>query len=96
LAKREGVSVVTEFGGHGIGRKMHSEPHISHVGSRGSGPRLKTGMALTVEPMVNLGGPAVRFLDDDWTVVTADGSLSAQWEHTVLVTPDGYEIITLP
>jgi methionyl aminopeptidase len=96
LAKREGVSVVTELGGHGIGRKMHGDPHISHVGRRGTGHRLKTGMALTVEPMLNLGRPGVRFLDDDWTVVTADGSLSAQWEHTVVVTPDGHEIMTLP
>jgi methionyl aminopeptidase len=95
LAKREGVSVVTDLGGHGIGRKMHGDPHVSHVGKRGSGPRLKAGMALTVEPMLNLGGAAVRFLDDDWTVVTADGSLSAQWEHTVVVTADGHEITTL-
>lgn len=95
LAKREGVGVVTELGGHGIGREMHGEPHVSHVGKRGSGPRLKAGMALTVEPMVNLGSAAVRFLDDKWTVVTADGSLSAQWEHTVVVTRDGHEIMTL-
>jgi methionyl aminopeptidase len=95
LAQREGVSVVTELGGHGIGRSMHAPPHVSHVGKRGSGPRLKAGMALTVEPMVNLGGAAVRFLDDGWTVVTADGSLSAQWEHTVVVTRDGHEIMTL-
>jgi methionyl aminopeptidase len=96
LATREGVGVVTELGGHGIGRKMHADPHVSHVGKRGTGPRLKTGMALTVEPMVNLGSAAVRFLDDEWTVVTADGSLSAQWEHTVLVTREGHEIMTLP
>ena len=96
LAAREGVSVVTELGGHGIGRKMHADPHVSHVGRRGTGPRLRAGMALTVEPMVNLGGAEVRFLDDDWTVVTADRSLSAQWEHTVLVTREGHEIMTLP
>jgi len=96
LAKREGVTVVSELGGHGIGRKMHADPHVSHVGRRGTGTRLKAGMALTVEPMVNLGGPDVRFLDDDWTVVTADQSLSAQWEHTVVVTRDGCEIMTLP
>ena len=96
LAKREGVTVVSELGGHGIGRKMHADPHVSHVGRRGTGTRLKAGMALTVEPMVNLGGPDVRFLDDDWTVVTADRSLSAQWEHTVVVTRDGCEIMTLP
>ena len=96
VARREGVSVVTKLGGHGIGRSMHGPPHVSHVGKRGTGPRLKAGMALTVEPMVNLGGPEVRFLDDGWTVVTADGSLSAQWEHTVVVTRDGCEIMTLP
>jgi methionyl aminopeptidase len=96
LAKDEGVGVVTKLGGHGIGRKMHGPPHVSHVGKRGIGTRLKAGMALTVEPMVNLGGPDVRFLDDDWTVVTADRSLSAQWEHTVVVTADGHEIMTLP
>ncbi len=96
LAKSEGVSVVTELGGHGIGRMMHGDPHVSHVGRRGTGPRLKAGMALTVEPMVNLGGADVEFLDDEWTVVTADGSLSAQWEHTVVVTSDGYELMTLP
>jgi methionyl aminopeptidase len=95
LAHSEGVSVVTELGGHGIGRKMHAEPHVSHVGRRGAGLRLKAGMALTVEPMVNLGGAEVRFLEDEWTVVTADGSLSAQWEHTVVVTRDGCEIMTL-
>jgi len=96
LAARERVTVVTELGGHGIGRKMHSDSHVSHVGKRGIGPRLKAGMALTVEPMVNLGAAKVRFLDDEWTVVTADGSLSAQWEHTVVVTRDGCEIMTLP
>ena len=95
LARKEGVSVVTDFGGHGIGRRMHADPHVSHTGKRGAGPRLKAGMGLTVEPMVNLGRPEIRFLDDGWTVVTADGSLSAQWEHTVIVTRDGHEIMTL-
>jgi methionyl aminopeptidase len=94
LARSEGVSVVTEVGGHGIGRHMHAEPHVSHTGKRGAGPRLKAGMALTVEPMINLGGAAIRHLDDGWTLVTADGSLSAQWEHTVIVTRDGHEITT--
>ena len=94
LAHQEGVSVVAEFGGHGIGRSMHAAPHVAHTGRRGSGIRLKAGMALTVEPMVNVGGAAIHQLRDGWTVVTADGSLSAQWEHTVLVTPDGHEILT--
>ena len=95
LAKKEGVSVVTELGGHGIGRRMHADPHVSHTGKRGAGLRLKAGMAFTIEPMVNLGRPDVRFLDDGWTVVTADGTLSAQWEHTLVVTRDGCEIMTL-
>jgi len=94
LARNEGVGVVTEIGGHGIGRQMHADPHVAHTGKRGSGPRLKAGMAITVEPMVNLGSAATRQLDDGWTIVTADGSLSAQWEHTVVVTRDGYEIMT--
>ncbi|HVJ93301.1 MAG TPA: type I methionyl aminopeptidase [Labilithrix sp.] len=94
VARKEGVSVVTEFGGHGIGRRMHQEPHVAHTGTRGAGPRLKAGMALTVEPMLNLGRADVRLLDDGWTVVTADGSLSAQWEHTIVVTREGCEIMT--
>ncbi len=94
LAKREGCSVVRELGGHGIGRRMHQDPHVSHTGVRGAGLRLKAGMAITIEPMVNLGRPDVRFLDDGWTVVTADGSLSAQFEHTVVVTRDGCLVTT--
>ncbi len=94
LAAREGCSVVREFGGHGIGRAMHMDPHVPHAGVRGSQPRLRAGMALTIEPMINLGGAGVRVLDDGWTVVTADGSLSAQFEHTVLVTRTGFEIAT--
>jgi len=94
LAHREGCSVVRELGGHGIGRRMHAPPHVPHHGRAGSGPRLRTGMALTVEPMINLGTAAVRFLDDGWTVVTADGMLSAQFEHTVVVTDDGCELMT--
>lgn len=94
LARKEGVSVVTEVGGHGIGRQMHADPHVSHTGQRGTGIRLKAGMAITVEPMVNLGRAAIRQLRDGWTIVTADGSLSAQWEHTVIVTRGGYEITT--
>jgi len=94
LARREGVGVVREVGGHGIGRHMHADPHVPHTGKRGTGPRLKTGMAITIEPMVNLGSAAIRSLDDGWTIVTADRSLSAQWEHTVIVTRDGCEIMT--
>jgi methionyl aminopeptidase len=94
LARAEGCSVVTAFGGHGIGRTMHAPPHVHHVGRRGSGLRLRAGMAITIEPMINLGSPDVRVLDDGWTVVTADGSLSAQFEHTVLVTREGAEVLT--
>jgi len=94
LAKTEGCSIVRDFGGHGIGRKMHMDPHVPHFGTRGAGLRLRAGMVFTIEPMVNLGGADVRVLDDGWTVVTADGSLSAQFEHTVLVTRDGCEILT--
>jgi methionyl aminopeptidase len=94
LAAREGCSVVREFGGHGIGRRMHMEPHVPHFGTRGRGLRLRAGMIFTVEPMINLGAPDVRVLADGWTVVTEDGSLSAQFEHTVLVTSDGFEILT--
>jgi methionyl aminopeptidase len=95
LALEEGCSVVRELGGHGIGRTMHAEPHVPHHGRAGRGLRLKAGMALTIEPMINLGRPDVIFLDDGWTVVTADGSLSAQFEHTVLVTDHGSEVLTL-
>ena len=94
LAQREGCSVVREYGGHGIGRKMHMDPHVPHFGRRGVGMRLRAGMVFTVEPMINLGAPDIRLLDDRWTVVTADGSLSAQFEHTVLVTRAGFEILT--
>jgi methionyl aminopeptidase len=94
LAAREGCSVVPAFGGHGIGRRMHMDPHVSHVGRRGRGLRLKPGMAFTIEPMINLGAPDVVVLEDDWTVVTRDGSLSAQFEHTVYVTESGVEVLT--
>lgn len=96
LARREGCSVVRELGGHGIGRRMHQKPHVSYVGEAGRGLRLVPGMAFTIEPMVNLGGPEVVFGEDDWRVFTRDGSLSAQFEHTVLVVEDGVEILTLP
>ncbi len=95
LARKEGMSVVTELGGHGIGRRMHADPHVAHTGKRGAGLRLKAGMAITIEPMVNAGRASVTFLDDGWTVLTADGSLSAQFEHTIIVTTTGCEITTL-
>lgn len=79
----------------GIGRQMHQDPHVPHVGPAGRGLRLQAGMAITIEPMINLGGAEVRLLDDGWTVVTRDGSLSAQFEHTVLVTAASAEVMTL-
>ena len=88
-------SVVREYCGHGIGRVFHEDPQVLHYGSRGTGLELKAGMTLTVEPMVNAGKAAVKLLPDGWTVVTKDHSLSAQWEHTVLVTENGYEVLTL-
>ncbi|MFY1831802.1 type I methionyl aminopeptidase [Myxococcus fulvus] len=94
LAEKEGCSIVREFGGHGIGRSMHGPPHVAHFGKRGTGITLRSGMVITIEPMVNLGRPDIRILADEWTVVTEDGSLSAQFEHTVLVTREGCEILT--
>jgi methionyl aminopeptidase len=94
LAEREGCSVVRDFGGHGIGREMHAEPHVPHHGRPGTGLRVKAGMVFTIEPMINLGGAEVETLADGWTVVTRDGSLSAQFEHTLLVTRDGTEVLT--
>jgi methionyl aminopeptidase len=94
-ASRNRCSVVRELCGHGIGRSMHTPPLVAHVGQAGRGLRLKAGMALTVEPMINLGQAGVVFENDGWTVTTADGSLSAQFEHTVLVTKSGFEILTI-
>ena len=88
-------SVVREFCGHGIGRIFHEDPQVLHYGDKGAGMELKAGMTLTVEPMVNAGGPEVNILKDRWTVVTKDHSLSAQWEHTILITDSGYEVLTL-
>jgi methionyl aminopeptidase len=94
VARAAGCSVVRELGGHGIGQRMHQPPHVHHVGPADAGPVLVPGMAFTVEPMISLGGPAVRCLSDGWTIVTEDGSLSAQFEHTVLVAPEGCEVLT--
>ena len=86
--------IVEVYGGHGIGRAMHMDPHVAHVGRAGRGHRLREGMAFTIEPMVNAGTAAVRTEADGWTVRTADGALSAQWEHTLLIGPHGAEITT--
>lgn len=93
-ARRHSFSVVREFVGHGVGRKLHEEPQVPNYGKRGSGPRLKAGMTLAIEPMVNLGGSGVRLMEDGWTVCTADGLPSAHFEHTVLITKEEPEILT--
>jgi len=93
--ERSRFSVVREYCGHGIGRVFHEDPQVLHYGKAGSGLELKAGMTITVEPMVNAGKRHVRLLPDGWTVVTRDHSLSAQWEHTVLITDTGYEVLTL-
>lgn len=90
-----GFSVVREFVGHGIGTSLHEEPQVANYGPAGRGPRLAEGMVLAIEPMVNIGKPAVKVLGDGWTAVTRDGSLSAHFEHTVVVTSEGREILTL-
>jgi methionyl aminopeptidase len=93
-ALRQGLGVVREFVGHGVGRKLHEEPQIHNFGRKTSGPRLKAGMTLAIEPMINLGGEGVRILEDGWTVVTEDGKPSAHFEHTVLVTENEPEVLT--
>ncbi len=93
-AEQNGCSVVREYCGHGIGRQFHEEPQVLHFGQPGTGMELAPGMTLTIEPMINAGGRQVRLLPDDWTVVTRDHSLSAQWEHTILVTETGHEVLT--
>ena len=92
--EKHGFSVVREFVGHGIGTSLHEEPQIANYGPGGRGPRLSEGMVLAIEPMVNAGKPAVKVLADGWTAVTRDGSLSAHFEHTVVVTSDGCDILT--
>ena len=91
---RNGYSVVREFVGHGVGRKLHEEPQIPNYGRKGSGPKLKAGMTLAIEPMVNMGRHEVRILEDKWTVVTRDGLPSAHFEHTILVTNGEPEVLT--
>lgn len=95
FVEKLGYSVVREFCGHGIGKKFHEEPQVLHYGKPHSGTRLEAGMIFTIEPMVNAGKAAIKQLGDGWTVVTKDHSLSAQWEHTILVTETGFEVLTL-
>jgi methionyl aminopeptidase len=94
VAHREGFSVVREYCGHGIGQIYHDEPQVLHYGKPGEGLRLEPGMIFTIEPMINAGKAAIKHLPDGWTVVTKDHSLSAQWEHTMVVTEDGFEVLT--
>ncbi|MBV8465771.1 MAG: type I methionyl aminopeptidase [Burkholderiales bacterium] len=94
-AEKNGYSVVREFCGHGIGKRFHEEPQILHYGKPGTGLELKAGMIFTIEPMINAGRKEIRAMPDGWTIVTKDRSLSAQWEHTVLVTETGFEVMTV-
>ncbi len=96
VAEAAGYSVVREYVGHAIGTAMHEEPQVPNYGPPGKGPKLRVGMVFAVEPMVNMGGPGTRVLDDGWAVVTADGSLSAHSEHTIAITDDGPEVLTVP
>ena len=95
FAEGHGLSVVREFCGHGIGAKFHEDPQVLHYGRPGTLDQLKAGMVITIEPMLNAGRREIKELGDGWAIVTKDHSLSAQWEHTVLVTPTGYEVLTL-
>jgi methionyl aminopeptidase len=95
LTEAEGYGVVREFVGHGIGKSMHEDPQIPNFGNPGKGPRLRAGMVLAIEPMINLGKAEVRVLEDGWTAITVDGSVSAHFEHTVAITKDGPRILTL-
>jgi methionyl aminopeptidase len=95
LAESRGYSVVREYCGHGIGREFHEEPQVLHYGKKGTGVELKAGMTFTIEPMINMGSRHCKLLKDDWTVVTKDKKVSAQFEHTILITDSGYEILTL-
>jgi methionyl aminopeptidase len=94
ICEAEGFGVVKEFVGHGIGRSMHEDPQVPNFGTRGKGPRLKAGMVLAIEPMINAGGAGVKVLPDGWTTVTLDGSYSAHFEHTVAITKDGPRVLT--
>jgi methionyl aminopeptidase len=95
MCEAEGYGIVREFVGHGIGRNMHEDPQLPNFGNPGKGPRLKAGMVLAIEPMINIGTADVKVLEDGWTAITLDGSLSAHFEHTVAITKDGPRILTL-
>ena len=94
-ARAQGAyGLVEEYGGHGIGTEMHQDPHVVNHGRPGRGPQLRVGMALAIEPMLTLGGPDTKVLEDDWTVVTVDGSLAAHFEHSIAITADGPRVLT--
>ncbi|HID97935.1 MAG TPA: type I methionyl aminopeptidase [Thermodesulfobacteriaceae bacterium] len=95
VVEKAGFSIVRQFVGHGIGRSLHEPPEVPNFGRPGQGPLLKPGMVFAIEPMVNAGGPEVRVLEDGWTAVTVDGSLSAHWEHSVAITENGPEILSM-
>ena len=95
IAEKNGFSVVREFCGHGIGKRFHEEPQVLHYGKPGTGLTLEAGMIFTIEPMINAGKRDIKQMPDGWTIVTKDRSLSAQWEHTILVTQNGYEVLTV-
>ena len=95
LAEKKHYSVVKEYCGHGIGEAFHEEPQVLHYGRANTGIELQAGMIFTIEPMINLGKSPIKVMKDEWTVITRDRSLSAQWEHTILVTESGYEVLTL-
>lgn len=94
-AESNRYSIVREFCGHGVGKEFHEEPHVMHFGKAGKGDVIEAGMIFTIEPMLNIGKRHMKILKDGWTAVTKDRSLSAQWEHTILVTPEGHEVLTL-
>ncbi len=94
-AESNGYSVVREFTGHGIGREMHEDPYVPNYGTPGTGPTLREGMTIAIEPMVMMGSPAVRIMKDEWTTVSKDGKPNAHYENTIVVTKDGYEVLTL-
>jgi methionyl aminopeptidase len=93
-AESRGYSVVRDYTGHGVGVEFHEEPYVYHKAEKNTGPKMQAGMVFTIEPMINLGKYASKLDKDNWTAKTKDGSLSAQWEHTILVTETGYEILT--
>ena len=96
MVEDAGFSVIRDFVGHGVGKSLHEEPQIPNFGRPGNGPKLREGVVLCIEPMVNMGRRAVKMLDDGWTALSVDGSVSAHFEHTIIVTGEGPEILSVP